>query len=191
MCSCVAREGVLVLIVPCRGFFCVRHVPGPGAFCVRYMRVCLCCCVFAVHVHVHAYAHVNVHVLPGTYVCWCFDLCSFFEHADMGKITIDGAGTTNEEIGPLRYTVQTGRSARDRMRERLLKRLHEDFPQTEVGIMVMVLFFFFMCCEGRDERDPPPPSIHPQPQLRYQFCFLLAGVFRQRGKGTKNQQHIE
>lgn len=50
----------------------------------------------------------------------------------MGKMTIDNVGTTNGPIGPLRYTVQAGRSGRERMRERLLRRLHEDFPQTEV-----------------------------------------------------------
>eukprot|EP00752_Nemacystus_decipiens_P002499 g2348.t1 len=50
---------------------------------------------------------------------------------EMAKMTIDGVGTTNEPIGPLRYTVQPGRSARDRTREKLLRRLHQDFPQTE------------------------------------------------------------
>ncbi|CAM9371186.1 unnamed protein product [Ectocarpus sp. 12 AP-2014] len=51
--------------------------------------------------------------------------------AEMAKLTIDGIGSTNEPIGPLRYTVQPGRSGRERLRERLLRRLHQDFPQTQ------------------------------------------------------------
>ena len=59
----------------------------------------------------------------------------------MAKITIDGVGTTNEPIGPLRYTVQPGRSARDRTREKLLRRLHQDFPLTEVRVRAHVADF--------------------------------------------------
>ncbi|CAM9519244.1 unnamed protein product [Laminaria digitata] len=50
---------------------------------------------------------------------------------DMTKMVIDGAGTVGLPIGPLHYTVQSGRSSRDRTRERLLRRLHQEFPLTE------------------------------------------------------------
>lgn len=53
----------------------------------------------------------------------------------MVHIVIDGAGSpgsTGTPIGPLYYKVQTGKSARDRARDRLLHRLHQEFPLTEV-----------------------------------------------------------
>lgn len=52
--------------------------------------------------------------------------------ADMTKMVIDGAGSTGSLIGPLHYAVLSGKSARDRMQERLLRRLHQEFPLTEV-----------------------------------------------------------
>lgn len=69
----------------------------------------------------------------------------------MAKMTIDGTGTTNEPIGPLRYTVLTGRSARDKTRDRLLKLLHRDFPQTEVRAITRRLGCR-VCCFAASER---------------------------------------
>ena len=74
----------------------------------------------------------------------------------MAKMTIDGVGTTNEPIGPLRYTVQPGRSARDRTREKLLRRLHQDFPLTEVRVRAHVadfVVFMFVFGDGYASRQ--------------------------------------
>lgn len=57
-------------------------------------------------------------------------------------MVIDGAGSTTSSIGPLRYLVLTGKSARERMRERLMRRLHEEFPLTKVVTFFSVFWGF-------------------------------------------------